>query len=517
MKNVIKSIGLLLALSMLIIVASCGDDDDEPKIVITEGTHSVSNGLYVGVDSETPVSGSNLLSLTKVEGPSFGTQDRAGHYTGYMFLAAGSYVFMDIVDQETEATYGGASSTYDDDAGDNTDDYTGAYTVVDGLSSSTAPFAVASSGMYHVIFDTQMDEALIVAIESWGAIGGAVYESACVSNGFNSDVDVTEVSSNATDGAVYTGSGIILNAGEFKVRYNDNWKIVRRIDIALPTDDTVYEDQYGYVALTNLGGTLGALEEGGANIVIGDSDTGTFDVTVTISNTGLVTVSIAKTGDAPTCAFDPDNFTWGIIGAATQPDGWDSDKKLAYADGNDGVHKWRAVFPLNGGGTDNNQFKFRTDDTWATKLLPTTVTVTDNTNAAITDDGETNSDGQWYVADGASGLYYFEITTADFGVTWNMTIDEAVWEVIGAASPGGWDAGTVLTYGDDLASASASMAMTADEYKFRANGAWDYNLGGALDALVYNGGNLSIAGAGTYTMTMTTADGGVTWTATAAQ
>ena len=513
MKKALKFPRFLTILGVLFFTVSCSDDDGI-DIDDTGGSFTVSDGIYIAGISGTDVSVSTaaVLNNTLVEGPDFGTLERSGHLSGFVYLESGSYVFAEIDEQEILNQWGGTAAVADGAntlSGAETTEQPSEFTVVT-LTADGAAFSIASNGVYHVIFDTQASEALITKIDSWGIIGGAVFESACVSNGFNSDVDVVETTSSA-DGTTWTSTGIILKGGEYKIRFNDAWKIDRRTTV---DDNDPYNAANGYVALTNLGGTLSALEEGGSNITLADADAGTYTVTVTLSDAGTVAMSVERTGDAETCAFDIANFTWGIIGGATF-DAWNTDQELTYANGDEGVHKWRGVFPLSAGGEGNNQFKFRTDDTWATKLIPTNVNVTDNTEAGtITNDGDTNADGQWFVADGKSGFYYFEVTTDDFGVTWNMTIDEAVFEVIGAASPGGWDNGTVMTYNDDLASATVSgIAMTADDYKFRVNAAWDYNLGGDLTDLVYNGGNLTST-AGTFDITITTADGGVTYTAT---
>lgn len=514
MKKALKSLAFSALVGTLIFTSSCTEDEDPIDIIDpgdNVGSFSVADGIYIASvsGSDTTVSTSHKLNDTNVEGPDFGTQERSGYATAYVYLESGAHTFMQIEDRKASQVYGGSASVNNDDEADNTDDYTGGYTVVD-LSSAAGTFNVSDAGLYLVTFDTQTSEALVVKVDSWGAIGGAVFSDACTSDGFNSDVDLDADVATSADGSSFQGSGIILKDAEFKVRFNDSWKIDRR------TDKSSYDDANGYVVLTNLGGTPEALVEGGANIGLADNsiENGIYDISFNVDGDGVPSISLTKTGDAPDCAFDPANFTWGIIGAATQPDGWSSDKKLTYINGDGGVHKWRAVFPLAGGMADN-QFKFRTDDTWATKLLPTTATVTLNTeDGTITDDGATNSDGQWFVADGKSGLYYFEINTADQGVTWNIIIDEASFEIIGAATPGGWDAGTAMTYNDDLASSTVSgIALTDGEYKFRVNSAWDFNLGGSLDGLTFNGSNLT-ATAGTYDVTITTADGGVTYTAT---
>lgn len=85
--------------------------------------------------------------------------------------------------------------------------------------------------------------------------------------------------------------------------------------------------------------------------------------------------------------------------------------------------------------------------------------------------------------------------------TLTYTTEPATWGIIGAATPGGWDGSTPLTYNATNKTWEADIVMTAGEFKFRANDAWSINLGGdqdADDSMNYDGPNLSVAAAGTY-------------------
>ncbi|WP_425392115.1 hypothetical protein [Ekhidna sp.] len=522
MKNALKSLSLLMVLGGLIFISSCSDDDGGIDIGGgDEGSFTVADGLYIAgvANGDTTAVSGNKLNATMVEDDGFATKERSGHFSAYAYLEAGSYIFIDVADQQATDVYGGATSTYNDDEADNTDDYNGAYTVVD-LSGDASTFSVSETGVYNVIFDAQTDEALLVKIDSWGVIGGAVFSDACTSDGFNADVDLDAAVSTSAEGSTYEGEGIILKDAEFKFRYNDSWKIDRR------TDKSSFDDANGYVALTNLGGTPDALVEGGSNIGLSDNsiENGIYDITVSIDDSGVVEMSLEKTGDAPECAFDPENYTWGIIGSGTQGTeataGWEDDKDLIYTGQSGTTHTWRGVFPI-AGGTADNEFKFRTDETWATKLIPNAIEYTDN-SGNITDNADSNGDGSWFVADGASGFYYIVITTDDNGDTWNLTIDDAEFQVIGEGSPvGNWDAGNgiAMTYNDDLASATlASGAYTTAGWKIFVNQSFDYNLGGSLDgttALEFNNSTFNMSDAGDYSVTISTSDGGVTYNASA--
>ncbi len=113
--------------------------------------------------------------------------------------------------------------------------------------------------------------------------------------------------------------------------------------------------------------------------------------------------------------------------------------------------------------------------------------------------GEGLSDAGGNIGIAAPGFYYL---TADVmtGMLTATLINS--WGAIGTATPGGWDAETPLTYDAAKGCWSGTMALTASELKFRANGTWDsgIDLGGTLDDLVFKGGNIAVAEAGTYTV-----------------
>lgn len=81
-----------------------------------------------------------------------------------------------------------------------------------------------------------------------------------------------------------------------------------------------------------------------------------------------------------------------------------------------------------------------------------------------------------------------------------LTATKTEWGIIGPAQPGGWDADTDMTYDAADNCWTATLALTAGEFKFRANDAWTINVGGDINDLVQDGGNLSIPEAGTYTV-----------------
>lgn len=73
------------------------------------------------------------------------------------------------------------------------------------------------------------------------------------------------------------------------------------------------------------------------------------------------------------------------------------------------------------------------------------------------------------------------------------------WGLIGSATAGGWDTDTPMTYDSSDESWSVTTDFVAGEFKFRANGGWDINFGGAMDNLTAGGDNIAVE-AGNYTI-----------------
>lgn len=97
---------------------------------------------------------------------------------------------------------------------------------------------------------------------------------------------------------------------------------------------------------------------------------------------------------------------------------------------------------------------------------------------------------------GTPGFYFIE---ADIPAA-SLKVTATTWGLIGAATAGGWDTSTPMTYNKEAACWEITTDLKADEYKFRANNGWDINVGGDLNNLTYGGGNLKLTEAGNYTI-----------------
>ncbi len=97
---------------------------------------------------------------------------------------------------------------------------------------------------------------------------------------------------------------------------------------------------------------------------------------------------------------------------------------------------------------------------------------------------------------------YYKVNANTTNLTYTLT--PTTWAIIGNATAGGWTTDTPMTYNPttkkwSVIATLSTQAATANGLKFRANGAWDINLGdtGADGVMEYGGDNIGTT-AGTY-------------------
>ena len=168
---------------------------------------------------------------------------------------------------------------------------------------------------------------------------------------------------------------------------------------------------------------------------------------------------------------------WGLIGDAT-PGGWDDETALTY---NPTLSIWQGGMALTAASA-----KFRANHSWSYNY---------GSNAA---DGNLQ-DGGSNIPIATAGVYAI---TLDLSHPNAYTYTFNRWGLIGAATPGGWSTDTFMTWDAANKVFTATLDMTAGEYKFRANADWGVNFGGSLGALSQDGANLSVSADGNYTITL---------------
>lgn len=465
----LNPVKLLFIFGFFLALASCKKDE----VVIDPGTGSVNvaDGFYIAKDGVNPTALGALKAET-VEDEGFKSQARTGFVANYVFLEAGSYKISEIVSKEFKSKIGGTTEKKTD-AGSAC--AFNDFTVV--KTSTTAPaFAVATAGLYKVSYDATSNEAILYEIKDAGVIGDAT------PNGWSSDTKLATVGSITKDGAAWQAKGVLLRQGQWKIRFNCRWSLDRRID---PTKGFLAAN--GYQMFTNFGGTVIDLKTGndGTNIPVAADKEGVYTIDITWTAKDGVKANITKTADAPPIAFDPNKYKFGVIGDATAK-AWDADRDMWYK--KDGTtHKWVGVYTF----IADKEYKFRINDAW---------------DFSLGGDLANLAKGGANIKSPGTGAYYVTLSTADDGKTWKATVEKKSWSLIGAGSPGlAWDKDTELVAevaAGGIESYTATGDFTTDEWKFRAGGAWDLNVGGTLATLVVDGGNLKLTTAGKYKVTL---------------
>lgn len=184
--------------------------------------------------------------------------------------------------------------------------------------------------------------------------------------------------------------------------------------------------------------------------------------------------------DASAMTFSTLATVWGVIGDGT-PGGWTTDTDLEYSPE---LQQWIGVVDLTAGGF----FKFRSNNDWG-----------DNPNYGAPAGSSDLVLGGDNIEVITSGEYAF---TLDLSTPLAYTFRADRWGLIGDATPGSWDSDTDMTWDAGNGVFTLTVDLTAGEFKFRANDAWDYDLGGDINALSPGGSNIAISTAGNYTITL---------------
>lgn len=367
-------------------------------IIIEEHTVDVSDGYYLALQNEDPISDHILIS-ENVSGSSFDSQARAGFVANYMYLDHGTYTMVNVNSHYITNIYGGTTSTVPMTADCGPQSYT-----LITPEENTDGFAV-EAGLYKVSYDETLNEIVLFEIEQVGLIGSST------ENGWASSIELPSLTVATATGAAWQMSDFLLFEGAFKLRLNCSWYIDRRID-----QMSDFSSSNGYATFTNFGGTPDFLQNGndGPNIEVFEKDGGTPDegyytVTVEWSPSEGFTLDLERTADY-VFVFDPNDYQWGIIGDATAG-GWTTDTDLSYEGLTGSTYSWSGTFDLLA-----NDFKFRTNDSWDLGL--------GYNDASLTGDlGDISENGGNFHLSSA-GNYTITISTGDEGASWSVNFQK---------------------------------------------------------------------------------------------
>lgn len=409
LSKILNYVMMIAVVASLTFMMSCGDDDT-PVIVKEEGI-PVADGFYITESGVDPTS-SAQLAAESVEDDGFGAQSRDGYFANYVYLKAGNHTIVNIASKKITETFGGSATAESSDIKNcETLNYTLVKTVKDG-----AAFAIATDGLYKVTYDKLTNEAILVNINKAGIIGSGT------TIGWSDGETVDLPGTVTADGGTWTAADVTLRNGEFKVRFNCNWNIDRRIHA-----DSGFVADNGYMLFTNFGGSVDNLLPGndGSNIGISEvggsaPDEGIYIVTVTWTGKDGFKLALERTGDAPVITFVPDDHQWALVGAAIAI-GWPSDNDCGAAaqdldmnyEGVDaGTYTWKLTTTLAA-----DAFKFRVNDCWDENFG-----FNDATNTGDTGDLSASDDGNYVLA--VAGNYIITLSTSDDGGSYTVNFEK---------------------------------------------------------------------------------------------
>ncbi|MGE0088238.1 MAG: hypothetical protein AB7S50_02035 [Bacteroidales bacterium] len=476
-KNFFKRIFNLtwLVLAALLTFTACDDDDDDsPDVIILDGLYIMGDATALDTYNT-----DGRFAVTKNE---VIQEDRASLYEKYIAISAtGTFKIMKVTGA-LKTQYGpgtdfavvGAADR--DNEEPQVDFWRGSYT------ENTTEFSVPADGLYHVVIDTELGKIAIIPV-NWGLIGAAT------PGGWTDDTELPQ-GTFSKESITFSKTNVEMRQNEFKYRYSGGWKVI------LDTVVDLGSGKKGVKVNTNFGGAINELVPGGSNINFTAPGIYTMNVSWTLSDG--TTASATKTGDLsftdwsdvvfdvfgtgvdPTgtgAVVDASTWAWGYAVSANSTPTIEGD----VATGAKFTYNWTNVSLVN---ADGEGFALRSVDgtNYNGTVLRYSVLDTTRSNMSVVDK-TTNSFGDVNIN-----------VTTDGGYDVVLTIDAAsydkasviivktgdptynVWSLIGSATPGGWT-DTEMTPNLDGTEWTWTGELVEGEFKFRANGAWDYQIG----------------------------------------
>lgn len=311
----------------------------------------------------------------------------------------------------------------------------------DDISSVLATGQVndENKGFFEITLASDGTLSQSVACNVWGLIGDAT------SGGWNDDTAM-EYDENTRLWSVITP----LTANHFKFRANKDWTINYGTDEA----------------------NSGALVASGSDIRVDVESP--YIVTMDITHGGKYSFTLEETTIELSSAFMtlPGSYQ-----------GWSPEADNCYkviSDARD--FKYTGAYYFEAG----TEFKFYYSGSWI----------------GIIGDiqwNDTNTIGNFAIGDGdnikVSESAFYKISADTKKML--ASLSKTCWELIGDATPGGWDYGQPMTYNPADGTWSITIELKDGDIKFRWDASWTVNLGGELSNLSQDGANIHVS-AGTY-------------------
>ena len=305
------------------------------------------------------------------------------------------------------------------------------------------------SGFYYVKLNKKFNTLDMVQVEYLELIGGFTGDYAGWGKGLKMTYDPASKSWTATEEIE------IAKGTEFKVRFNSDWTY-------------------------SFGTDMDALEFGGGNITFAKNDA-TYKMILN-----------AATSDLSINAVDVNMPDYLVVAGDYSGHSWNGtdDMRVNLYDNSKGLYRgYITMYDAPYG------FKFvKNGSVWIGQ------TAVDGLTYTLSEGGGENCSI-------ANGSYFWNVDIINMTATATLLTKVGI---IGSFAASGWGTDVEMTF--DAATLTYSVEQTfaaGDEWKFRFNGDWGFNLGQSGDALAHDGANIKVETAGTYVITLDMAHGSV--------
>jgi hypothetical protein len=449
---------LMMLFVGLTVIVSCNDDDDEPKVI--------DNPIY-GMQILGTATGGEILLIDEdqmVEPTSdFATKEyRDGMMYGIYYLSAGEFSIVNV-SVEGEMSYGVSNVEVIQQTAEAGREFS--FSRGSLVAEGTGTYTVAEEGLYYIITDETSSTFWVMKINSFE---------------ISSTNDEATMTSGSTAGAVFELTDTDLR-GAYKVRMNSGWKIIAD---DIPYGGTEFPDD-GIRPLISFGGSLDNLTFDGSDIAFEPIPLHLTNFTFTWDpeTKGIAGITGVTSDAGEKEPTDYSDYLLGFIGnAVIEADtswGWGDlsyENKLPVKDGYMYTWTWNDVSLADtvGGRT----WKFRKDNAWTFTLGINGVRMS---GSSAGDFFSGSDDGNFGIETAAVYDMILEVDATSDSWTLYVAKDGGylfdVWGLIGDATPNSWDNDTEMTPNADGTEWTWTGDLVDGEFKFRANGNWDSQIG----------------------------------------
>jgi len=350
-KNLLNLLWFIL-LALIITSTACKKDDDDdtpPPIPVEDGIYVLGNSTsYTAL----------VAKGTMEDGIDDVTEElRDGMYVKYISVSSAGDGFNAVIKAgATETTYGPATNEVDADL------------IQRGTLGTSGAFSVPTDGLYYFVIDVSSNTYFIAPAMQWGIIGESVGD-------WGTDIEIA-AGAWSKDAMSLETTDIEMREGPFKFRQVGSWKVVM--------DD--------YAANTNFGGVVSGTLPDFTTTMVNGGDNYEFS----LDNEGMYTVALAWTSEAGFSSAltktdnvePPPEYFEELFMIGPGVSDWETNLPMVAVYGNPQLF-WKIVWI-----TENEEFKFRPDDTWGgdefgfdTDLGNGEYTIGDGSNLIVTATG----------------------------------------------------------------------------------------------------------------------------------